>query len=128
MATIKQIAELAGVSRGTVDRVLNNRGSVNANYDNPFDSIYPWSGMKLCNISISDYMALQPGDSLTDCVTAWDGDPDFNWNDPNGIWRYTPAFYGRSYMSEGYRSPTAMRDTTSIRRASREGGRAERLP
>lgn len=30
MATIKEIAELAGVSRGTVDRVLNNRGSVNA--------------------------------------------------------------------------------------------------
>ena len=30
MATIKEIAELAGVSRGTVDRVLNNRGEVNA--------------------------------------------------------------------------------------------------
>jgi len=29
MATIKEIAELAGVSRGTVDRVLNHRGSVN---------------------------------------------------------------------------------------------------
>lgn len=29
MATIKEIANLAGVSRGTVDRVLNNRGSVN---------------------------------------------------------------------------------------------------
>ncbi|HHU91386.1 MAG TPA: substrate-binding domain-containing protein [Clostridiaceae bacterium] len=29
MATIKQIANLAGVSRGTVDRVLNNRGTVN---------------------------------------------------------------------------------------------------
>lgn len=29
MATIKQIAHLAGVSRGTVDRVLNNRGKVN---------------------------------------------------------------------------------------------------
>ncbi|GAP41464.1 LacI family DNA-binding transcriptional regulator [Flexilinea flocculi] len=29
MATIKQIANLAGVSRGTVDRVLNNRGLVN---------------------------------------------------------------------------------------------------
>ncbi len=28
MATIKEIATLAGVSRGTVDRVLNNRGSV----------------------------------------------------------------------------------------------------
>jgi LacI family transcriptional regulator len=29
MATQKEIAELAGVSRGTVDRVLNNRGEVN---------------------------------------------------------------------------------------------------
>lgn len=29
MATIREIAELAGVSRGTVDRVLNGRGSVN---------------------------------------------------------------------------------------------------
>ncbi len=29
MATIKEIASLAGVSRGTVDRVLNHRGSVN---------------------------------------------------------------------------------------------------
>ena len=28
MPTIKEIAEIAGVSRGTVDRVLNNRGSV----------------------------------------------------------------------------------------------------
>lgn len=30
MSTIKEIAYLAGVSRGTVDRVLNSRGSVNA--------------------------------------------------------------------------------------------------
>ena len=28
MATMKEIAELSGVSRGTVDRVLNHRGIV----------------------------------------------------------------------------------------------------
>ena len=28
MVTIKQIADICGVSRGTVDRVLNNRGNV----------------------------------------------------------------------------------------------------
>ena len=28
MVTIKEIAQMAGVSRGTVDRVLNNRGRV----------------------------------------------------------------------------------------------------
>lgn len=28
MATIKQIAEITNVSRGTIDRVLNNRGGV----------------------------------------------------------------------------------------------------
>ena len=33
MATLKEIADLAGVSRGTVDRVLNHRGSVNPQTD-----------------------------------------------------------------------------------------------
>ena len=39
MATIKEIAELAGVSRGTVDRVLNNRGAVNAETEAKIRSI-----------------------------------------------------------------------------------------
>ncbi|MGI6577937.1 MAG: LacI family DNA-binding transcriptional regulator [Eubacteriales bacterium] len=30
--TIKKIAEVSGVSRGTVDRVLNNRGNVHRGY------------------------------------------------------------------------------------------------
>ena len=30
MVTMKKIAELCGVSRGTVDRALNGRGRVNA--------------------------------------------------------------------------------------------------
>ena len=73
-------------------------GSVNANYDNPFDSIYPWSGRKLCNIDIPTYRALTSADDITACVTAWQDDVNFNWDDQYGVWVYTPPFYGRSYI------------------------------
>ncbi|WP_373600438.1 LacI family DNA-binding transcriptional regulator [Paraclostridium bifermentans] len=46
MATIKEIAEIAGVSRGTVDRVLNNRGSVNVNTANKVREIANALGYK----------------------------------------------------------------------------------
>lgn len=78
-------------------------GSVNTNYNNPFDDIYPWSGRKLCNISLDAYMALQQGDSIKDCVTAWEDDPDFDYEDADGVWVYTPPFYGRTYEIGNYR-------------------------
>ncbi|MDF2613393.1 MAG: LacI family transcriptional regulator [Clostridia bacterium] len=37
--TIKQIAEIAGVSRGTVDRALNNRGNVNSEVEKRIKAI-----------------------------------------------------------------------------------------
>lgn len=97
--------ERTGLALGITSDVANfaHRGSVNANYSNPFDSIYPWSEMKLCNVDLDEYMALQPGDSLIDCVTAWDGEPGFSYSDPSGVWRYTPEFYGRSYEADGWR-------------------------
>lgn len=52
--TIKQIAELAGVSRGTVDRVLNNRGNVN-----------PKTADKICKIAKAlNYTPSRPGKTL----------------------------------------------------------------
>ena len=92
-------------SAAQITTVLTNfahRGSVNANYANPFDNIYPWSGIKLCNIDIAAYMALQAGDSIRDCVKAWEGDPDFSYTDEAGVWRYCPEFYGTSYEDGGY--------------------------
>lgn len=80
-----------------------HRGSVNANYSNPFDNIYPWSGIKLCNISIDLYRNLAAGDSITKCVTAWEGDANFSYNDTNGVWRYRPEFWGKSWESDTYR-------------------------
>lgn len=80
-----------------------HRGSVNANYSNPFDNIYPWSGIKLCNISIDLYRNLAAGDSITKCVTAWEGDANFSYNDTNGVWRYRPEFWGKSWENDTYR-------------------------
>ena len=80
-----------------------HRGSVNANYSNPFDSIYPWAGIKLCNISIDLYRNLAAGDSVTKCVTAWEGDVDFSYEDANGVWRYRPEFWGKSWEDDTYR-------------------------
>ena len=72
-------------------------GSVNANYNNPFDSIYPWSGRKLCNIDLDAYMALTSSNSITDCVSAWEGEDGFSYNDPYGVWVYTPEFWGKTW-------------------------------
>lgn len=80
-----------------------HRGSVNANYNNPFDNIYPWSGIKLCNISIDLYRNLSHGESITKCVTAWEGDANFSYNDANGVWRYRPEFWGKSWEDDTYR-------------------------
>ena len=80
-----------------------HRGSVNPNYSNPFDSIYPWSGIRLCNIDLNLYANLAAGDSITKCVKAWEGDVDFSYEDENGVWRYRPEFYGKSWEDETYR-------------------------
>ena len=78
-------------------------GTVNPNYNNPFDSIYPWSGIKLCNIDLDAYQALAVGESITKCVKAWEGDPDFSYTDENGVWRYRPEFWGKSWDDGTYR-------------------------
>ena len=43
MATMKEIAHLAGVSRGTVDRVLNHRGNVNKETEKIKEPNKSWS-------------------------------------------------------------------------------------
>ena len=70
-----------------------HRGTVNASLSNPFNSIYPWSGRGVCNIDVVAYRALSAGDSLLECIVAWLGDPDFDYNHANGVWVYTPEFW-----------------------------------
>lgn len=92
LAQLTRTGSAAGITTNTEN--FGHFGSVNPDYDNPFDDIYPWSGIKLCNINIETYQALSPGESVTKCVTAWEGDPDFSYTDTNGVWRYRPEFWG----------------------------------
>lgn len=100
-AQMVRVGDFADITTDTTN--FGHFGAENPNYSNPFDSIYPWSGRKLCNIDIDLYRGLQHGDSLKQCVTAWEGQSGFSYEHANGVWVYTPAFWGRSYDSEGYR-------------------------
>lgn len=100
-AACTRLNDAAGITTNTAN--FGHFGSVNGNYDNPFDNIYPWSGIRLCNIDIDRYMELSAGDSILDCVKAWEGDPDFSYTDENGVWQYTPECWGKSWDDGTYR-------------------------
>ena len=80
-----------------------HRGSVNASYSNPFDSLYPWKYRKLCKVDRAAYAALEAGSPITDAVTAWEGEPGFvldGTGDFDGV--YTPEFWGRIWEDATY--------------------------
>ncbi|MDD3921242.1 MAG: hypothetical protein PHO41_08750, partial [Eubacteriales bacterium] len=87
-----------------------HRGTKNANLSNPFNNIYPWSSINLCNIDIATYMALSAGASVKDCIVSWRGDADFSYTHANGVWRYRPEFWAKWWDEDSYRffdvSPT----------------------
>lgn len=94
-----------GLAAGITKTLTNfaHRGSVNANYSNPFDNIYPWSGCKLCNINLETYRSIiANGGDIRDAVVAWEGDPDFSYTHEDGVWKYRPEFWGTSYEDGGY--------------------------
>ena len=70
------------------------------------------SGIRLCNIDIKKHRSLRAGDSLKDCVVAWDGDAAFSYTHANGVWQYIPEFWHRVWDADGYRyfdvSPVAV--------------------
>ena len=94
---------LSKCTRGGIDAEITTTitnfghfGSVNANYNNPFDNIYPWRDRKLCNVDIPTYRSVYAaGGDLLDCVVAWEEDVDFELDGTNGfVGVYTPEFWG----------------------------------
>lgn len=100
-AQCERLNDAAGITTSTAN--FGHFGSVNSNYSNPFDSIYPWSGRKLCNIDLEKYRSLNSGADITDCVTYWEGESGFSYSGQYGVWVYTPPFYGRSWIEGSYR-------------------------
>ena len=73
-----------------------HKGDINPNYDNPFDSIYPWSEMQVVNVDMVKYRS--GNYSLKQCIKAVYGDPDFTYFGDNEtfVGRYRPPFWYRS--------------------------------
>lgn len=95
-SAMERIYDAAGITTDTTNFVYS--GSVNANYNNPFDKLYPWSECKQCNVDLTLYRALSAGDDIRDAVVAWYGDNDFSTDGSNGfVGRYTPEFWYLGY-------------------------------
>ena len=95
-SAMERIYDAAGITTDTTNFVYS--GSVNANYNNPFDKLYPWSECKQCNVDLTLYRALSAGDDIRDAVVAWYGDNDFTTDGSNGfVGRYTPEFWYLGY-------------------------------
>ncbi len=79
-------------------------GSVNPSYDNPFDSIYPWSERRLCNYSLAAFIEISDTDGydVRDAVVAWEGEAGFSYDPAPGIGVgvYTPRFWHTSYDTD----------------------------
>lgn len=70
------------------------RGSVDPLYDNPFDSLYPFSQMRNCNVNLEAFRALSAGEDIRHAVTAWYGDDNYADDGTNGfVGAYRPAYW-----------------------------------
>lgn len=100
-AQLTRLGDAVGITTDTTKFCY--RGSDTGDYDNPFDGIYPWSHRRLCNVDLDAYRALEAGASLRGCVSAWEGEPGFSYDDPSGVWVYTPEFWGDAWEDGTYR-------------------------
>ena len=100
-AQMTRIWDAADITTTTTNFTYN--GSENANYDNPFDDLYPWSGRKCCNVDIEAYMAWIANANRTGTIEdllTFEGETGFAWDSADGVWVYTPEFWYTYYERE----------------------------
>ena len=88
--------DAAGITTDTTN--FCHHGTFNANLDNPFDSIYPWSEMVVCNVDLVAYRNRTGNESLKTFITAVYGDADFTYYGTENLFvgAYRPEFWYRS--------------------------------
>ena len=101
---LTRLGDAESITTNTIN--FGHFGSVNANYSNPFDKIYPWSERKCCDVDITQYYNIMAGGyDIRNAVSKWEGDPGFSFAPAAGhmIGIYTPVFWHTAYDSGGYR-------------------------
>lgn len=88
--------DAAGITTDTTN--FKHNGVFNVALDNPFDDIYPWSDMVVCNVDLNAYRARTGDEPLTDFIVAVYGDVDFTYEGTKDLFvgRYRPEFWYRS--------------------------------
>lgn len=97
-ATCTRLWDAASITTDTSN--FGHFGTVNPNYDNPFDDIYPWSERRLCNYDMRILKTIvADGYDVLDAVTAWEGEETFSYNPAEGlgVGVYTPEFWYTAY-------------------------------
>ena len=82
-----------------------HRGSVDPDYANPFDELYPWSHRKLCKVDRATYKAIfEAGGNIMDAVTMWEDEPGFALGSavPGMDMVYTPTFWRTCWEDDSY--------------------------
>lgn len=90
--------DAVGIKTDTTNFV--HKGSINPNYSNPFDQIYPWSEMKVVDIDLDMYRS--GNYTLKQCIIAVAGDPDFTYEGSDKVFvgRYVPEFWHAKIADE----------------------------
>ena len=97
-AACTRLWDAVGITTDTSN--FGHFSTVNPNYDNPFDSIYPWSERRVCNYDMRVLKTIvADGYDVLDAVTAWEGEETFSYDPAEGlgVGVYTPEFWYTAY-------------------------------
>ena len=104
-STCTRLYDAASITTDTTN--FCHRGSINSDYDNPFDELYPWKYRRVVNTDLDKYAKYIAGDpsltSLEHCILHELEDADFVWDSQSiPVDVYTPEFWYKYEIHDDY--------------------------